>query len=413
MTTVKKFDNGLKLIVNEMEGVFSVSTGIIVKAGSRLEDDENNGISHFIEHTTFKGTKRFNSKELSEEFDNVGSQVNAFTSKEMTCYYVKSTTFALERSFELLSDMFINSTYPSDELEKEKGVVIEEINMSADTPEDVCLDLLSKAYFGDDGLGKTILGPEKNIKSFNKNFIDDYRRRFYTLDNIVISFAGKINFNEALRLVEKYFVGLNDKTSEKPDYVSKQNKGKILKLDKKIEQVHLGISFDGVKFNDKNVDKINFLNNVLGAGMSSRLFQKVREELGLCYTVYSYPSCYLDCGSFEIYAGVNSNKVKDAYDGILSVIDTLKKEGVKKDEVERCRSIILSSLAFGQESTSSIMMLYGKYLLFTDCVYDFNEKLKAISSVSFGEVNDYVKKFDFSSPCVSIVGKNAKKVDIE
>ena len=166
----KEYDNKLKLVVNEMKGVMSVSVGIVVGAGSVLETDKNNGISHFIEHMTFKGTPSLTAFQVSEAFDEIGSQVNAFTSKEMTCYYAKSTTLALERSFEILSDMFLNSLYASEEIEKEKGVVVEEINMYADTPEEVCIDALSSAFFGDVGLGRTVLGPASNIKSFDKSY---------------------------------------------------------------------------------------------------------------------------------------------------------------------------------------------------------------------------------------------------
>jgi predicted Zn-dependent peptidase len=177
----------------------------MVGAGSYLETAKNNGISHFIEHTTFKGTEKLSSFEVSEAFEEIGSQVNAFTSKETTCYYVKSTEMALERSFEILSDMFLNSVYKGEELEKEKGVVIEEINMCNDTPEEVCLDCLSEAYFGNEGLGRTILGPIENIKEFSKKYIDEFRNDYYNADNIVISFAGNIDEKRAESLVEKYF----------------------------------------------------------------------------------------------------------------------------------------------------------------------------------------------------------------
>ncbi len=193
MVNYKKYENGLRLIVNSMDAMMSVSVGFLVGAGSCLEDASNNGISHFIEHTTFKGTDKMTSFQISSAFDDIGAQVNAFTSKETTCYYIKSTTGELEKSFELLSDMFLNSTYKSDELNKEKGVVVEEINMCLDTPEELCLDALSESYFGKQGLGQTILGSVKNVKGFKKDDIDKYRKRFYNADNIVVSFAGKIS----------------------------------------------------------------------------------------------------------------------------------------------------------------------------------------------------------------------------
>ena len=215
MAYSKIYDNGLKIVVNEMPGTLSASMGILVGTGSREEDADNNGISHFIEHVNFKGTERFSAFELSDAFDCIGSQVNAFTSKDMTCYYVKSTINSVEKSFELLSDLFLNSVYDEAELKRERDVIIEEINMSEDTPEDLCLDKLSEAYFGNVGLGRTILGPKKNIKKFTKSHILSYKERFYNADNIVLSFAGKITSKTAERLTEKYFLPfVSDKKSD-------------------------------------------------------------------------------------------------------------------------------------------------------------------------------------------------------
>ena len=257
MAQVKKYAGGLRLIVENMPSLRSVSIGILVGAGSCLENADNNGISHFIEHTTFKGTKRFNSRTLSEAFDDIGSQVNAFTSKEMTCYYVKSTKSAMERSVDLLSDMFLNSVYDEDELNREKGVIIEEINMSEDTPEDVCLDTLSLAYFGNDGLGRTILGSKENITKFDKSYIEAYRKAYYNADNVVVSFAGNVTIEEADLLVSKYiepFLSTN-KSDSLIVPTEKNLYGKISK-NKEIEQLHLALGFSCVKYDDE-------LNNIV------------------------------------------------------------------------------------------------------------------------------------------------------
>ena len=411
MTESKKYANNLRLIVETMPSLLSVSAGILVGAGSCLETSDINGISHFIEHTTFKGTKRFSSTELSEAFDDIGAQVNAFTSKEMTCYYVKSTKSGLERSVELLSDMFLNSVYAEDELNREKGVVIEEINMANDTPEDVCLDALSQAYFGNYGLGQTILGSPENINSFNGDAIRKFRDRYYNADNVVLSFAGNITFKEADELVKRYFLPyISDKKSDDLTVNSKRNLcGKIIK-NKDIEQLHLSLGFTGVKYNDEKNTETSVFNVALGSGMSSRLFQEVREKLGLCYTIYSYPSGYRDCGSVAIYAGLNSESVIKAYDAIMKVLKEFKNEGIGDRELERSKAQILSSFEFGSESTASQMMLFGKYLLFTDKVFDSEKKIDDINGITKNAVNDFIGNFNIDDFSLALIGKNAENI---
>ena len=411
MAQVKKYAGGLRLIVENMPSLRSVSVGILVGAGSCLENADNNGISHFIEHTTFKGTKRFNSRTLSEAFDDIGSQVNAFTSKEMTCYYVKSTKSAMERSVDLLSDMFLNSVYDEDELNREKGVIIEEINMSEDTPEDVCLDTLSLAYFGNDGLGRTILGSKENITKFDKSYIEAYRKAYYNADNVVVSFAGNVTIEEADLLVSKYiepFLSTN-KSDSLIVPTDKNLYGKISK-NKEIEQLHLALGFSCVKYDDELNNEATVMNVALGSGMSSRLFQTVREKLGLCYTVYSYPSAYRNTGSLAVYAGVNKETVNKAYDAIFAVLKELQNDGIGESELSRAKSQMLSSFEFGSENTASQMMLFGKYLLFTDKIFDFDNKLKKIEGVTGEGLNKFIRSLDFDDFSLSIVGKNAENI---
>lgn len=411
MAQVKKYAGGLRLIVENMPSLRSVSVGILVGAGSCLENADNNGISHFIEHTTFKGTKRFNSRTLSEAFDDIGSQVNAFTSKEMTCYYVKSTKSAMERSVDLLSDMFLNSVYDEDELNREKGVIIEEINMSEDTPEDVCLDTLSLAYFGNDGLGRTILGNKENITKFDKSYIEAYRKAYYNADNVVVSFAGNVTIEEADLLVSKYiepFLSIN-KSDSLIVPTDKNLYGKISK-NKEIEQLHLALGFSCVKYDDELNNEATVMNVALGSGMSSRLFQTVREKLGLCYTVYSYPSGYRNTGSLAVYAGVNKETVNKAYDAIFAVLKELQNDGIGESELSRAKSQMLSSFEFGSENTASQMMLFGKYLLFTDKIFDFDNKVKKIEGVTGEGLNKFIRSLDFDDFSLSIVGKNAETI---
>lgn len=413
MAKVKRYDSGLKIIVENMPSVLSVSVGILVGAGSCLETEKNNGISHFIEHTTFKGTKRFSSVGLSEAFDDVGAQVNAFTSKEMTCYYVKTTKHALERSVDLLSDMFLNSVYDEDELNREKGVIIEEINMSDDTPEDVCLDVLSESFFGKNGLGQTILGTRENIKKFDKTYVEEFRKAYYNADNVVVSFAGNITLEEAELLTERYFEPFISREKSNSLIINQEsNLGGRIARNKEIEQLHLALGFTGVKYDAETADESAAFNVALGSGMSSRLFQTVREKLGLCYTIYSYPSGYRNTGSLAVYAGVNKQSVNKAYDAVFEVLKGFKSDGVSETELSRAKAQILSSFEFGGESTASQMMLFGKYLLFTDKIFDFDKKIERINSVSSRSVNDFIATVDFNRFSLSLVAKNAEKIKL-
>ena len=284
MVYEKRYENGLRLVVKKMGGVKSVAMGILVGTGACVETSAQDGISHFIEHMQFKGTNKRNAFEISDAFDRLGAQVNAFTGKEITCYYSKCISEHTENCFELLSDLFLNSTFPEEEMEREKGVVCEEISMNEDTPEDLCLDLLSRAAFGNKGYGRNILGTAKNVKSFTRADIETYKRARYCPENIVISFAGDVDGETAQRLVEKYFRDLEKGNFERVSSVFRHKPQSLLKT-KPIEQMHLGLAYPTVARGDKLEDVINIVNGVLGGTMSARLFQEVREKRGLAYSV--------------------------------------------------------------------------------------------------------------------------------
>lgn len=410
MVHFKTLDNGLRLIVNKMDGLLSVTMGILVHTGSSQENDKEDGISHFIEHMTFKGTKKRTSFQISDEMDRIGAQMNAFTSKDITCYYVKSTTNHAPEAFEILADIFLNSTFPEEEAEKEKGVIIEEINMNEDTPDDLCLDLLAQAYFGNEGYGRNILGPKKNVSGFTFDDVKNYTDKHYVPENIVISMAGNIDINLAEKLVLKYFSDMKKKSPSKQE-VRISPKGKSVLKRKKIEQVHIGIAFPSVKRYDRYFDATNIMNTILGGGASSRLFQIVREELGLAYTVYSYNSVYAETGTLTVYAGVNSEKYDQSVEAIFDCIDDIKKKNIKKEEFERGKEQLISSLIFSQESSSSQMLLFGKELLYSDKVYNFEERIKKLSEVTLDDVFTAVDmNFDNKHRAAAVVGAANKPV---
>lgn len=403
MVHFKQLKNGIRLIVKQMSGLMSVSMGIIVHTGAAAETERQDGISHFIEHMLFKGTKKRSACAISDEMDAIGAQVNAFTAKDNTCYYCKSTTTHAAEAFEILSDLFLNSTFPEDEMVREKGVIIEEINMNEDTPDDLCLDLLSEACFGRGGYGRNILGPRKNVEGFTKEAVDEYMSERYTADNIVIAMAGNIDVALADDLVERYFSSLPPKTGKKFEVAPEYKSQKLFKT-KDIEQVHIGLAFPSVKRYDPLYDATTIMNSVFGGSMSSRLFQTVREKMGLAYTVYSFVSCYAETGMLAIYAGVNSEKYMQSVDAICDCIDKFTKKDMSKDEFLRGREQLLASAVFAQENTGSQMLLYGKELLYSGKIYDFEERVKIISSVSFDDVMSAVDVNFKGEAATAVVG---------
>lgn len=413
MNFYKKYDNGLRLIVNKIEGLLSVSAGVLVKTGSCNETEEENGISHFIEHVLFKGTSKRSAFEISDYIDRIGAQINAFTSKELTCFYTKSTAEHMENSLEVLSDIFFNSVFDKDELEKEKGVVIEEINMSEDTPEDICLDLIAESYYGKEGLGRTILGTAKNIRRFDREAVKKYMNKYYTADNVVISVVGNVVPKQVEEVVDKYFAdNFKKNKSAKQAECDKTYQGRLYKT-KKIEQAHLAFAVPGLAVSDERADAFSIANTVLGGGMSSRLFQKIREELGLAYSVYSYSSQYKNNGVLEIYAGVNAAFRDLAAEAIVNEVKRFKAEGITEQEFARGKEQLKSACIMGRESTASQMLIYGKYLIYLDREFDFNERIKRLEEVTLKDVTEVIKdEFDLSKVATATVGTARRPVKL-
>ena len=412
MVFEKKYANGLRLVVKKMEGLMSVTMGILVGTGASAETDAEDGISHFIEHMQFKGTHKRNAFEISDAFDRLGAQVNAFTGKDLTCYYSKCTSDHTVACFELLSDLFLNSTFPEEEMEREKGVVCEEISMNEDTPEDLCLDLLAQAYYGHENYGRNILGTVSNVKGFTVEDMKRYKRARYCPENIVISFAGGIDFATAQALVENYFGTLEKGCFEErtPKVIACHQS---LVKQKPIEQMHLAIAYPSVPRGDKREDVVNALNSILGGSMSARLFQEVREKRGLAYSVYSYLSPFPQCATQNIYAGVNPANAQEAYDAINTVIASMKKDGITEDEFMRSREQMKAGMFFSNESSNSQMLLYGKYMLNFNKVFDFEDKLNRLNAMTYHDAQEALSvMFDESKKAVALVGNTDKPFEL-
>lgn len=404
----KRYENGLRLVVKQMEGLMSVTMGILVGTGASAETDAEDGISHFIEHMQFKGTHKRNAFEISDAFDRLGAQVNAFTGKDLTCYYSKCTSDHTSACFELLSDLFLDSTFPEEEMEREKGVVCEEISMNEDTPEDLCLDLLAQAFYGKENYGRNILGTAKNVRSFTVEDIQKYKRARYCPENIVISFAGGVDPQTAQALVESYFGKLEKGAFEERKPCVIMNHKSLIKR-KPIEQMHLAIAYPSVPRGDRREDVVSALNAILGGSMSARLFQEVREKRGLAYSVYSYLSAFPECASQNIYAGVNPAKAEEAYEAICEVVRTMKEKGISEDEFMRSREQMKASMFFSNESSNSQMLLYGRYMLYFNKIFDFEDKLNRINAMTYQDAQEALSvMFNEKEKAIALVGNTDK-----
>lgn len=415
MAKLTKFKSGLRLVTSKIEGMYSFALGVWVGAGSSDETLENNGISHFIEHMLFKGTKKRSSFDITDAVDRLGAQINAFTSKECTCYYMKATEDHTEESFDILSDMLFNSVFDAEEMEREKNVVLEEISMVEDTPEDICIDMLAKAYFGKHALGKTIIGSSQNVSGFTRKDIESYMQKQYDPSNIVISVAGNFDEEKVLKLTEKYFANgfktpacaHRDRAPQCRPLLCYERKNK------EIEQAHIAFAFKNVPFSSAEIEKNLVACNILGGGMSSRLFQSVREKQGLAYSVYSYVSTYKHNGVLVIYAAVNPKNVCKSAATIREEIDKLLNKGITADEFERSKQQLKGAFIMSQEQTSSVMNACGKYMVISDKLYDMNEKITAMDAITPEDVQKALTaSFDFDNVCAAYVGPNADSVDL-
>lgn len=412
MVTTKVLSNGIKVVVKRMEGLLSVTMGILVGTGAAYERDDEDGISHFIEHMQFKGTDTRTAFEISDAFDALGTQVNAFTGKDLTCYYAKATSDHARESFALLADLFLNAAFPEEEMVREKGVVVEEINMDEDSPEDLCLDLLARAAYGNENYGRNILGPAENVERFTREDLFRYKAERYCPENIVVSFAGNLDESLALDLAEEFLGGMKGKAFVNRKKHVLYRHGNLFKK-KPIEQAHFALSFPAIERNHPDYAATQVMNVILGGGMSSRLFKRVREELGLAYSVYSYLTHYEEAGSLSVYAGVGANKAEDAVAAVVDVLNKFQKEGVSEEEFKRGREQLKSSTIFSQENTSSQMLLYGKNMLYTGKVYDFEARMAEIAELKLSDIIRVIgNNFDYSRVAVSSVGNLKKPVEI-
>lgn len=392
MYNLFKLKNGLRVVVEKIDYVNSISVGLWVENGSRNEDKINNGISHFIEHMLFKGTSKRSAKQIAEDIEDVGGQLNAFTGKEATCFYIKALDSHLELALDVLTDMLFNSRFSEEEIEKEKGVVIEEINMSEDSPEDVLSDLHSLAIWGDDPISLPILGTADTVKSFTRKQIIEYISAYYIPENSVISICGKFDMNDIEKIIDKYFGNWDSNNKKVTRYSSPAIMNNNLSRIKKIEQLHISLGMQGIPLGSDDIYTLLLLNNILGGGVSSLLFQKVREEYGLCYSVYSYLSSFNNTGVVNVYTGLNSSYGADALSLIKEEIQNFSKQGVNAEKLHKAKEQIKGSYILGLESTSSRMFSNGKSVMFQNKINEPKDIMKKIDDINMEGIKRVMEK---------------------
>ncbi|WP_217594572.1 pitrilysin family protein [Cohnella sp. GbtcB17] len=398
--------NGLRVMIENIPTSRSVAFGIWVKTGSRYETTTDNGISHFVEHMLFKGTRRHSAKDIADRFDGIGGNVNAFTAKEYTCYYAKVLDQHLPIAVDILSDMFFESQLAEEELAKEKNVILEEIAMYDDTPDDTVHDLASTAAFGDHPLAYSILGTAERLHAMGPDDLRDYMKRRYTIENTVVSLAGNVD-ESVLELLEKHF-GAFAIHSEAPTLSAPAFRPDALFHAKKTEQNHLCLTFPGCPIDDPKMYAMTLLNNALGGGMSSRLFQEIREKRGLAYSVYSYHTSYADSGLFTVYAGTAPKQTRDVYDLTMEMLNEAYANGLSEAEVSRGKEQLKGNLILSLESTSSRMNRLGKNELMLGRHLTLDEMIERIEAVTMDDVANMMKRIMSQPAALALVGSQEK-----
>ena len=408
---IRKLDCGVRVAMEEIPYVKSAAFGIWVKNGAVNETPEVAGISHFIEHMMFKGTSKRSARQIAEDVDRIGGQMNAFTGKEATCYYVKTINTHLLDGAEVLLDMIANAVFDSREMTKERQVICEEIKMTEDQPDDLAHDTVTELVFKGVPLGNSIIGTKTSLNRITRSVIVDYKEKSYTRDSIVISVAGSFDKDELCEFLEDKFEKLMPSKEHGVIETKEYRPGfKVIKKD--IKQAHICMAARTVSLSDDRYYAFSVLNNIMGGSMSSRLFQNIREEKGLAYSVYSMNSSFSDMGYYNIYAGVSHDRIEAAISGIKEELDILDRKGVTEEELSMSKEQLKSSYIFGQENVASRMFAIGKNLLLLGRIYGTDQVLDGIDAVSKASI-DEIKSMICDTGNYSAVCVTDKKIDLK
>ena len=411
--------SGLRIVTEEVPSVRSAAVGIWVNVGSRDEAPATAGASHFLEHLLFKGTTSRTALEISSSIESVGGEMNAFTSKEYTCFYARVIDTDLPMAIDVVSDLITSSIVTALDVDAERKVVLEEIAMRDDDPSDLVHDLFSDTYYGDTPIGRPILGTIESINGMSRNTVFNYYKKKYLPQDLVVAVAGNIKHKKVVAMVEQAlsrdnFLDVLAAPVIRPNIAIKNTKQQSVGLMyKKSEQAHMFYGMEGVARADERRFAMGVLSAALGGGMSSRLFQEIREKRGLAYSVYAYAQQFAGSGVLGFYAGCNPTKAIEVVEIIRSVLSDVADNGMSHEEIERAKGAVRGSLVLSQEDTGSRMSRIGKNEIVYGQVMDFDDILKAISRVSAEDIREIASEFLVKTPTLALVGpfKNESKFE--
>ena len=398
-TTLK---NGLQIITQNRPDIETVSLGIWINTGSAYETEENNGISHFIEHMVFKGTKKRNALQISEDIENVGGQSNAYTSREFTAFYAKMLKTDIELGIDIISDFITSPIFDESEMLKEKEVVIQEIKQSIDTPDDAVFDYFQTDAFPNLPIGRTILGPDNNVRSFTPDMLRDYMHTHYAAENMVVVAVGNLNHDEFVRMVEQR---LNSVQANSYFHIEPQTYTGGFSIQKRdIEQVHMLLGFQGIEYKNPMYYPISVFSTIFGGGMSSRLFQEIREKRGLVYTVYSFTNAHTAGGLFGIYAGTTADELNELIPVVTNEIKKVCEEKITQTELNRAKTQLKASMLMSLESSSSTAEVMARQYLVHHRIIPTEEIIARVEDVSIDDVQQAAQKVFSSNPTYTLLG---------
>lgn len=388
-----KTKSGLTVILAPRRETETVTLSLLCRAGSRCENKINNGVSHFIEHLIFKGTaKRPTTFDISKELDGIGAVFNAYTSKDHTNFYIKAASEKIELAFDVLSDMLMNSKFAKDDIEKEKGVILEEMKMYEDNPTLYIEELFENLIFESHELGRHIIGTRETILQMDQKQITQYLSDLYHPRNMVLAVAGKFSHQTIKNFINKYFnFKFGGEKMGLKNFIEKQSKPKIFLLNKDTEQVHVAIGFLGYNYGHKNLMALCILAVILGGNMSSRLFINIREKLGLCYFIKADLNIYQDAGNLMICSGLDKSRINTAIPLIIKELEKIKNDGITEEELKLAKDFLEGHLVIQMEDSENIANYFGRQEILTGKIVEPKEKIKKIKRVSLEEVNMVAK----------------------
>ena len=395
-------DNGLRVVTDPVLSVETTAVGVWVAAGTRHETEDVNGISHLLEHMAFKGTQRRPALQIAQEMDNVGGQLNAYTSRDHTAYYAKVLKEDLPLALDILSDILLHSTMDEEEFGREQQVVIQEIHQAEDTPDDVVFDRLQARAYPDQALGWPVLGSVDTVNALTADHLRTYMRDNYTSRDTVVSASGQVDHDTFVEQIEKAFDGLQ--TGDGPGFTDARYVGGDVREPRPVEQLHLVLGFNGVGYHDAHYYPLAALSVLFGEGMSSRLFQEIREKRGLVYSVFSSLSACDDSGLFSIYAGTGPDQTEELVTVLCDEI-TKVRQGVGEDELERAKAQLKAGLLMGLESPGSRCVQRARQVLVYGKPLETQEIIEKIEGVDAGTVASAAQTIFSSAPTLAAIGQ--------